>query len=70
MFSLHVAASLLDVEIVWHTFTPLAVTSKAVNLGQGFPGWTPPDFVKAAAADVIIIIDATIPISSLYLLMS
>jgi len=29
-------------------FTPLAVRMKAVNLGQGFPDWPSPDFVKEA----------------------
>ncbi len=29
--------------------TALAVKHKAVNLGQGFPDWSPPDFVLAAA---------------------
>jgi kynurenine--oxoglutarate transaminase/cysteine-S-conjugate beta-lyase/glutamine--phenylpyruvate transaminase len=43
---------------VWHEFTPLAQTTGAVNLGQGFPvrffkdppahfkDWSSPDFVK------------------------
>mmetsp|Transcript_49267 Transcript_49267/g.96651 ORF Transcript_49267/g.96651 Transcript_49267/m.96651 type:complete len:426 (-) Transcript_49267:62-1339(-) len=33
---------------VWHTFSPLAAECKAVNLGQGFPGWGPPQFAKEA----------------------
>ena len=33
---------------VWHEFTPLANECQAVNLGQGFPGWSAPDFVKQA----------------------
>lgn len=33
---------------VWLEFTPLAALAKSVNLGQGFPGWGPPDFVKRA----------------------
>lgn len=37
-----------DVPTVWHEFTPLAQTSGAVNLGQGFPDWPSPDFVKEA----------------------
>jgi kynurenine--oxoglutarate transaminase/cysteine-S-conjugate beta-lyase/glutamine--phenylpyruvate transaminase len=28
---------------VWHEFSPLALKHGAVNLGQGFPSWTPPD---------------------------
>lgn len=37
-----------DVPTVWHEFTPLAQSTGAVNLGQGFPDWHAPDFVKAA----------------------
>jgi kynurenine--oxoglutarate transaminase/cysteine-S-conjugate beta-lyase/glutamine--phenylpyruvate transaminase len=33
---------------VWTEFTPLAVQYKAVNLGQGFPGFPAPEFVKEA----------------------
>ncbi len=33
---------------VWHHMTPLAQKYKAVNLGQGFPGFSPPQFVKDA----------------------
>lgn len=29
---------------VWSVFTPLAIQHKAVNLGQGFPSFSPPDF--------------------------
>lgn len=36
---------------VWHEFTPLAVASGAVNLGQGFPGWAPPQFAREALAE-------------------
>lgn len=35
-----------DVPTVWHEFTPLAQTTGAVNLGQGFPDWSCPAFVK------------------------
>ena len=35
-------------ETVWQEFSPLAVATGAVNLGQGFPNWATPDFVKAA----------------------
>lgn len=38
---------------VWHHFTPLCLENKSINLGQGFPGWTPPDFVKEAGAAAI-----------------
>lgn len=33
---------------VWMEFTPLAVSLGAVNLGQGFPDWETPEFVKEA----------------------
>lgn len=33
---------------VWTTFGDLAVKSKAVNLGQGYPDWQPPEFVTDA----------------------
>ena len=35
-------------ETVWQEFSPLAVAVGAVNLGQGFPDWPSPAFVKAA----------------------
>jgi len=34
----------LDAPTVWHEFSPLAQEYDAVNLGQGFPDWNPPDF--------------------------
>lgn len=33
---------------VWNEFSPLAVKHKAINLGQGFPSFEPPEFVKSA----------------------
>jgi kynurenine---oxoglutarate transaminase / cysteine-S-conjugate beta-lyase / glutamine---phenylpyruvate transaminase len=36
---------------VWTEFTPLAIKNKAVNLGQGFPGFECPDFIKQAIAE-------------------
>lgn len=33
---------------VWTEFTPLSQKHEAINLGQGFPGWPCPDFVKEA----------------------
>jgi kynurenine--oxoglutarate transaminase/cysteine-S-conjugate beta-lyase/glutamine--phenylpyruvate transaminase len=36
----------LDKPTVWHEFSPLAVEHGAVNLGQGFPDWDPPLFVR------------------------
>lgn len=33
---------------IWLEFTQLAADCKAVNLGQGFPDFSPPDFVKKA----------------------
>ncbi|ORZ32972.1 putative aminotransferase [Catenaria anguillulae PL171] len=38
------------VQDVWSVFSPLAARTGAVNLGQGFPNFPPPDFVKHAAA--------------------
>ena len=35
-------------ETVWQEFTPLAREMGAVNLGQGFPDWPTPAFVKDA----------------------
>jgi len=37
---------------VWHHMTPLAIKHKAVNLGQGFPGFSPPQFVREALVSV------------------
>ena len=34
----------LDRPTVWHEFSPLALEHEAVNLGQGFPDWDPPQF--------------------------
>eukprot|EP00276_Gloeochaete_wittrockiana_P008805 CAMPEP_0184658024 /NCGR_PEP_ID=MMETSP0308-20130426/23329_1 /TAXON_ID=38269 /ORGANISM="Gloeochaete witrockiana, Strain SAG 46.84" /LENGTH=415 /DNA_ID=CAMNT_0027096599 /DNA_START=186 /DNA_END=1436 /DNA_ORIENTATION=- len=42
-----------DEPTVWHEFTPLANKHNAVNLGQGFPNWKAPDFVKQACVDAI-----------------
>lgn len=38
---------------VWHEFSPLAVQCKAVNLGQGFPDWAPPDFIQQALTSAV-----------------
>lgn len=38
----------LDRPTVWHEFSPLALEHGAVNLGQGFPDWDPPNFVVEA----------------------
>lgn len=35
-----------DGPTVWHEFTPLAMQHKSDNLGQGFPDWETPQFVK------------------------
>lgn len=37
---------------VWHEMTPLALEHKAINLGQGFPSYAPPDFVMKNLASV------------------
>ncbi|CAN0393532.1 unnamed protein product, partial [Laminaria digitata] len=34
---------------VWSEFSALAAETGAINLGQGFPNWDPPEFVVAAA---------------------
>ncbi|KAK3831420.1 MAG: aminotransferase class I and II [Linnemannia elongata] len=38
---------------VWSIFTPLALECQAVNLGQGFMNFPPPDFVIEAARDAV-----------------
>jgi len=38
----------LDKPTVWHEFTPLANLNNAINLGQGFPDWDPPEFALEA----------------------
>jgi len=40
-------------ESVWATFGALASETNAINLGQGFPDWEPPDFVRHALRDVV-----------------
>lgn len=40
-------------DTVWSTFTPLATSAKAVNLGQGFPDMPAADFVKRAAEKAV-----------------
>lgn len=38
---------------VWLEFSPLAQSTQAINLGQGFPGWDPPEFVTQIAQEMI-----------------
>lgn len=38
----------LDTPTVWQEFSPLANEFDAINLGQGFPDWDPPEFVVDA----------------------
>jgi kynurenine aminotransferase len=38
---------------VWSIFSPLAVRLNAVNLGQGFPNFKMPQFMKQAATDAV-----------------
>jgi kynurenine---oxoglutarate transaminase / cysteine-S-conjugate beta-lyase / glutamine---phenylpyruvate transaminase len=45
----------LDSPTVWQEFSPLAVQYKSINLGQGFPDWEPPNFVKQCMYDAIYI---------------
>lgn len=42
-----------DAPTVWHEFTPLAIKHKSVNLGQGFPDWDTPQFVKDALFNAV-----------------
>ena len=42
-----------DKPTVWSIMTPLAVQTKSVNLGQGFPSWSPPDFYKQSLLESI-----------------
>lgn len=39
---------------VWLEFSPLSQHMKSCNLGQGFPDWQPPAFVKEIAAEAIV----------------
>jgi aspartate/methionine/tyrosine aminotransferase len=43
-----------DAPTVWQEFTPLSNQHKSVNLGQGFPDWQSPDFVKKALCDAVM----------------
>lgn len=38
---------------VWTEFTPLAIKHQAINLGQGFPSFPCPDFIKQALAEAV-----------------
>jgi kynurenine--oxoglutarate transaminase/cysteine-S-conjugate beta-lyase/glutamine--phenylpyruvate transaminase len=38
---------------VWQEFTPLSNRLKSVNLGQGFPDWTAPAFIKEALIEAV-----------------
>ncbi|XP_039270384.2 kynurenine--oxoglutarate transaminase 3-like isoform X1 [Styela clava] len=38
-------------ENVWNVYTKMAADFKAVNVGQGFPDFSPPDYVKEALAN-------------------
>lgn len=42
-----------DAPTVWSEFTPLSQQHKSVNLGQGFPDWETPNFIKQALVDAI-----------------
>jgi aspartate/methionine/tyrosine aminotransferase len=43
----------LDKPTVWHEFSPLAVEHGAMNLGQGFPDWDPPLFVRESMQSAV-----------------
>lgn len=38
---------------VWTEFTPLAIKHQAINLGQGFPSFPCPEFIKQALAEAV-----------------
>jgi kynurenine--oxoglutarate transaminase/cysteine-S-conjugate beta-lyase/glutamine--phenylpyruvate transaminase len=38
---------------VWTTFGELAVSTSSSNLGQGFPDWPPPQFVRDALRETV-----------------
>ena len=40
---------------VWSEFGELAAETGAVNLGQGFPDWAPPDFVVAEGVRALLV---------------
>jgi aspartate/methionine/tyrosine aminotransferase len=42
-----------DAPTVWHEITPMAVKYNSENLGQGFPDWESPDFVKEALCSAV-----------------
>lgn len=42
-----------DAPTVWSEFTPLSQEHKSVNLGQGFPDWESPLFVKEAMVEAV-----------------
>jgi len=39
---------------VWLEFSPLSQVSGSINLGQGFPDCSPPDFIQEAAAKSVV----------------
>ena len=39
---------------VWLEFSPLAKVTNSINLGQGFPDWSPPDFILENAKNDIV----------------
>ena len=43
-----------DSPTVWQEFTPLSNRLKSVNLGQGFPDWVAPAFIKKALVDAVM----------------
>lgn len=38
---------------VWSVMTPLAIQTKSLNLGQGFPSFGPPEFFKRHLEDAV-----------------
>ncbi|KAL0483238.1 kynurenine-oxoglutarate transaminase [Acrasis kona] len=39
------------VESIWSEFTPLAIKTNSINLGQGFPDWIPEEFTTKALVE-------------------
>jgi kynurenine--oxoglutarate transaminase/cysteine-S-conjugate beta-lyase/glutamine--phenylpyruvate transaminase len=47
------AKKLVKSPSVWATFGGLVAETNAINLGQGFPDWDPPDFVRQSLKDAV-----------------
>lgn len=54
-FAPAVRTAALPVVSIWEEMTPLANQHKAINLGQGFPSFTPPQFLLNELSDVLTV---------------